>query len=58
MSERDTEEVDGVTRYLISPALIDVFLPHRKSVMEDYLNSKPRPPKAPDMPIGGRRTHG
>ncbi|MGE3669351.1 MAG: hypothetical protein AB7K71_06805 [Polyangiaceae bacterium] len=58
VSERDTEEVDGVTRYLISPALIDVFLPHRKSVLEDYLNSKSKPPKAPDMPIGGRRTHG
>ncbi|MCB9587264.1 MAG: hypothetical protein H6718_17830 [Polyangiaceae bacterium] len=58
VSERDTEAVDGVTRYLISPALLDAFLPHRKAVMEDYLNNKPRPPKAPDMPIGGRRSHG
>lgn len=58
VSERDTEVVDGVTRYSISEALLSVFLPSRKAVMEDFLNNKQRPPKAPDMPIGGRRTHG
>jgi hypothetical protein len=58
VSERETETVDGVTRFQISPALINHFLPHRKTVVEDFLNNKPRPPRAPSFPIGGRRSHG
>jgi hypothetical protein len=59
VSERDAdlEVVEGVSRYRISEALVDVFLPHRKQVLEDYLNNVPRPAKAPKRPIGGRSTH-
>jgi hypothetical protein len=58
VSERETETLDGVTRYRLSPALIDHFLPHRKQIIEDFLNEKPRPSKGPQHPIGGRRSHG
>jgi hypothetical protein len=47
-----------VTRFVISGALIDAFLPHRKQVMEDYLNEKPRPSKGPHVPLKGSRSHG
>ncbi len=49
VSERETETVDGVTRYGISPALTNHLLPHRKLVVEDFLNNKPRPPKGPKV---------
>jgi hypothetical protein len=58
VSERETDTVDGVTRFRLSPALVDHFLPHRKQVVEDFLNNKPRPPRGPTFPIGGRRSHG
>ncbi len=58
VSERTTEEVDGVIRFPISDALEQQFLPHRKQVMEDFLNDKPRVPKGPKEPIGGFRGHG
>lgn len=58
VDERSIEVVDGVERFLLSPALIDVFLPHRKQVMEDFLENKPRVPKGPGNPIGGFRGHG
>ncbi|MFZ5895694.1 MAG: hypothetical protein ACOY0T_31850 [Myxococcota bacterium] len=59
VSERDVdlETVDGVTRYLISQALANNFLPHRKALVEGFLNNLPRPARAPDEPLGGRRTH-
>jgi hypothetical protein len=59
VSERDVdlEIVGGVTRFKISPALMDQFLPHRKQVAEDYLNEVPHPTKPPNDPIGGRWTH-
>jgi hypothetical protein len=57
VTEQQTETVDGVTRYLISPALVDVFLPKRKQILDDYLNDKPIKVKKPKDPIGGRRTH-
>jgi hypothetical protein len=59
VSERDVdlEIASGVTRYRISPALIDAFLPHRKAVAEDFLNDVPHPAKPPNEPIGGRWTH-
>ncbi len=57
MTERETETVDGQVRFRISDALVNVFLPHRKQVLEDYLNDKPIENKAPKDPIGGRRVH-
>jgi hypothetical protein len=58
VSERDVdlEVVDGVTRYKISPALENAFLPVRKVVMEDYLNDKPLNARA-GRSIGNRDTH-
>lgn len=59
VSERDVdlETVAGVTRYRISAALTDHFLPRRKQLVQDYLNGVPLPPMAPTRPIGGRFTH-
>ncbi len=57
VSERDVEIVDGELRYLISPALVDVFLPKREQVLEDFLNDKLIKPVKPKDPIGGRRVH-
>ncbi|WP_338863372.1 hypothetical protein [Myxococcus stipitatus] len=37
-----TENGPEGTRFRISPALLNVFLPHRKAVLEEYL-SRPRP---------------
>lgn len=59
VSERDDdlETVLGVTRFKISDALANLLLPHRKQVVENYLNDVPLPPMAPEQPIGGRRVH-
>jgi hypothetical protein len=59
VSERDADlEVDGdVTRYKISPALTDVFLVDRASLMSDFLQDLPRPVRPPDAPIGNRWSH-
>ncbi len=59
ISERDSdlEFVDGVTRYRISAALIDAFLPARKQLVENYLNGLPLPPRAAADSIGANRTH-
>jgi hypothetical protein len=57
VSERKTEKVDGQVRFLISDALVNAFLPHRKTIMEDYLNDKLKKPKKPKDPIGGKRVH-
>lgn len=54
VAENATETIDGVTRFLISPALLNEFLPVRKRVVDNFLNDKP--PNAKD-PIGGRRVH-
>jgi hypothetical protein len=58
VSERDAdlEVADGVTRYKISPALVNAFLPVRKAVLEDYLNDKPSNARA-GRSIGNRDTH-
>ena len=47
-----------MTRQRISDALVNEFLPHRKQVVEDFLKDKPRLPKDPKCPIGGRHSHG
>jgi len=56
-TERFTETVDGVKRFLISPALTDVFLPARKQIMEEFLGNRQQIYRNPDDPIGGRRVH-
>lgn len=58
VTERQTEIVDGVERFVISEGLLDVFLPSRKLIMDDFLNNKPRPPGKPTHPIGGSLDHG
>jgi hypothetical protein len=59
VSERDAdlETVSGVTRFKLSDALVNLLLPHRKLVLENYLNEVPRPQKPPKDPIGGRWVH-
>jgi hypothetical protein len=59
VSERDAdlETVSGVTRFKISNALVNQLLPHRKVIVEGYLNEVPRPSKGPKVPIGGRWVH-
>jgi hypothetical protein len=59
VSERDAdlETVSGVTRFKISDALVSLLLPHRKQLVEDYLNDVPHPAKPPKDPIGGRWVH-
>jgi hypothetical protein len=59
VSERDAdlETVGGVTRFRISDALVNLLLPHRKQLIEDFLNDVPRPQKPPGDPIGGRWVH-
>jgi hypothetical protein len=57
VTERATEVADGVTRWVISPALGDVFLTKRKQILEDFLTGKPIKFKNKSDPIGSRRTH-
>jgi hypothetical protein len=57
VSERDVEVVDGQSRFKLSDALVQEFLPKRKQVMEDYLNDKLKKPPKPKDPIGGRKVH-
>jgi hypothetical protein len=59
VSERDVDlEVEGgVTRYRISLALTDHFLPDRASLVASYLIDLPRPVRPPDAPIGNRWSH-
>jgi hypothetical protein len=57
VAENATETIDGVTRFLISPALLNEFLPVRKRVVDNFLNDKPPNAKHPKDPIGGRRVH-
>ncbi len=57
VTERFTEVVDGVTRFVISPALMNEFLPSRKKVLDDYLNNTLRHYKDKHQAIGGRRVH-
>jgi hypothetical protein len=59
VSERDAEleTAAGVTRFHVSDALTNLLLPHRKQVVEDFLNNVPLPSKGPKDPIGGRWVH-
>ena len=58
VTERETEVVGGETRFRISDALVNVFLPARQQILEDFLNDRPHPPKGPDHPLNGWRSHG
>lgn len=59
VSERITEVVDGETRFDLSEALKEHFLPARETIMEDFMDDKPRPPQAdPTTPLIGHRHHG
>jgi hypothetical protein len=55
--DEDLETVSGVTRFRISDTLVNLLLPHRKQVVEDFLNNVPHPQKPPGDPIGGRFVH-
>jgi hypothetical protein len=57
VTENLTEAGDGGPRFVISPALIDSFLPVRKQIMDDYLDGRPTPNPDSADPIGGRRVH-
>jgi hypothetical protein len=58
ISERETELIDGSTSYVLSPALNDVFLPHREVLLERYLSrSLVLRLITPLQPIGGLLVH-
>ena len=57
VTEQLTEPGDGDLRFVISPALVNAFLPVRKQVLDDFLNDKPLHVNHPSDPIGGRRVH-
>jgi hypothetical protein len=57
VTERETEVAGGVTRYRISDALANVFLPHRKEVLADYLDGTLILRLIPLRPIGGLYVH-
>lgn len=58
VSERDVdlETVGGVSRYKISVALETALLPHRKVILEDYIENPP-PNAQSSRSIGGSTTH-
>ena len=41
--EQLTEQINGTDHFRISPALADVFLPHRERIFESYLGSDCQP---------------
>jgi hypothetical protein len=57
VTERAVEVVGGQERFDISTALREVFIPHRKQIMEDYLNNKLNKPKNPKEALSRRKTH-
>lgn len=58
VTERETEVVDGETRFVLSPALLNVFLPARKAIFEEFLNNRPHPSKGPTHPLSASTSHG
>jgi hypothetical protein len=58
VTERETEIVGGEERFRISDTLINVLLPARKAIFEDFLNERPRPSKGPTHPLSGSTSHG
>jgi len=59
ISERDAdlETVDSVIRFKISGALVNLLLPARKTLVENFLNNVPLPARPPQAAIGGRSVH-
>jgi hypothetical protein len=57
ISERVTEVVDGEIRFTLSDALVNDFLPHRKEVLERYLDGNLLLGLISLRPIGGLLTH-
>jgi hypothetical protein len=57
VTERETEVGDGVTRYVLSQALVGTFLPHRQNVFERYLSKSLLLRLLPLRPIGGFCVH-
>ena len=57
VTERETEVVDGETRYVLSDALANHFLPHRKEVLDAYLDHNLVLALLNLHPIGGFLTH-
>jgi hypothetical protein len=58
VTERETEVVDGETRFVLSPALLNFFLPARKALLEEFLNDRPHPSKGPTHPLSASTSHG
>jgi hypothetical protein len=58
VTERETELTGGETRFRLSDALLNFFLPARKQILEDFLNDRPHPSRGPAHPLSGGRTHG
>jgi len=58
VTERATELVGGETRFQLSDALLNHFLPARQAIFEDFLNNRPRPSKGTTHPLSGSGTHG
>lgn len=58
VTERETEVVAGETRFRLSDTLINLLLPARKAIIEDFINDRPRPSKGPNHPLSGSSSHG
>lgn len=58
VTERATEVVGGETRFVLSDALLNFFLPARKVILENFMNDRPHPSKGPTHPLSGSTTHG
>ena len=58
VTERETEVVGGEVRFRLSDALINVLLPARQAIFEDFLNNRPRPSRGPNHPLSGSTSHG
>jgi hypothetical protein len=57
VDERNPETVDGVTRFVISNALTDTFLPARKATMEQFLRGRRSYARGAQGTVGGGYTH-
>ncbi len=58
VTERETEVESGEVRFRLSDALLDVLLPARQAILEDFLNNRPRPSQGPNHPLSGSTSHG
>jgi len=56
VTETQPEVVNGVTRFRISDALVNTFLPHRKQILADFLAGYRSTPRGYDS-LGGHSVH-